>query len=125
MDDIDTKKASQAVIKPHAALLEYSKLPDTLPGQIRGMALIDKIDQLLAEDELATTKQAERELKTALVKERIDQRVSSIAGYAQCIDEINEMVRQLKVAVEQNEVDAKENIPFYRLLKAQVIKRAE
>jgi outer membrane murein-binding lipoprotein Lpp len=136
-EHLNRKMASQASIKPHAALQAFASMPDAVPGQVRGMALIDKIDQLLAEDELEATKEQltsnndqhallklnAAQMKVALAKERIDQRVSLFPEYGRFIEELQLHINQLQVAIEQHEISAKENIPFYRLLKAQVIKK--
>jgi hypothetical protein len=95
------------------------------------------MDQLLAEDELRaaleqltdSNNQHERlkvsaaQVKVALVIERIDQRISSIPDYSKFIEALQVLINQLQTAVEQHEISAKENIPFYRLLKAQIVKR--
>lgn len=136
--DINQQKASREVIKPHAALQKFTHMPDAITGQTRGIALIDKMDQLLAEDELraaleelnqnndqsARLKVNAAQMKVALVTERIDQRTALIPDYNKYIEELHILVNQLQTAVEHNEFSIKENIPFYRLLRAQVVKKA-
>src|SRR5665213_1491625 len=52
------KLASSALVRPHAALREFISLPDVVPSQPRGMALIDKIDEAIVADELESAKKA-------------------------------------------------------------------
>ena len=134
------KLAFQAMIKPHAALKSFANFSDAVIGQARGMAIVDKMDELLAENDLisATTNLPQTEtqdtnillhiyeakMQKSLVEERIKQRISKIKKYAEYMEEMNKMTRQLKNAVEQYGFTDKENVAFYRLLREQIIRKS-
>jgi|GEM_PF-4084094 len=122
--DINKKLASEAVIQPHAALKRFASHPDAIPSHARGMALLDKIDELIAEDELLRTKTDVAQNKVNLVKERINQRTSAVPEYNQYMDEVTVMANKLHAAVERHSLSEAENIPFYRLLKEEILKNA-
>lgn len=132
------KLASSALVRPHAALREFISLPDVAPSQPRGMALIDKIDESIAADELESAKKAfamtdnpdmktdldSAQLQYALVKERIEERLSAIPHYDTCMIEVNKLMTAAKDAVQKHDLTDRENVPFYRLLREEILKKA-
>lgn len=136
---VNQRLALQATIKPHAILRSFASFPDAIVGKARGMALIDKIDELIAEDELMfltssvsntdnlDTKMAlniyTAQMQKILIEERIKKRISKIPKYGEYMDKINEITNQLKYAVERYGFSNKENIAFYRVLKEQVLRK--